>query len=352
LFKKIISTLLLIILMTLTAMPVIYSSASVIVRVNELINTSEIANPDSITLSSCKVFQNIYETGDTLFIFYQNVAYAAVPTEAASTAFNNSIYNTAGTTLIASRPINRYNYSINSIYFTAAQTTASLTANSAYVVRVNGNPTLFAQTEGVTMDTITLNPVSDWFTSATAVNQPLLQAYMITVVEQYETDSAQTLLVSVPTTFGFAINTTGTILVLEAIPGLSTPLPTLFQYASNNTPITPTTGTGTYETELNIHDQLGATTENAFKGLESKLFGKNIATVDGRLVAFMWLFLFVITVASIIFMNGGDTGVAIVLSIPILLLGVSVGAMQLGLFFILMTIVVVYLGYQLWLKGM
>ena len=115
------------------------------------------ANPDSISLETVRVFQNIFESGDMLFMTSYDVHYATEPSEPAKDTFCLAVYDTDGTTLIKSRPLNDYQYNVHSVYFTATQA-LSLTWESEYKVRVMGSSNYFPMTENVTMDTTALSP--------------------------------------------------------------------------------------------------------------------------------------------------------------------------------------------------
>lgn len=111
-----------------------------------------ISNPDSITLSRYKVFENILETGDMLFATEANVYYATEPTDYdASEAFQFDILNESGNTTLASTSLNQYGDRPISIYLTASQVTSlSLVSGTAYIIRVSGNPLIFPSPTGNT----------------------------------------------------------------------------------------------------------------------------------------------------------------------------------------------------------
>jgi len=93
------------------------------------------ADPDSITLHTAKVFQNIFEADDILLVVSYDVDYAVEPDESAADTFQLTIYDTDGTTEIQTRALNYYQYNIHSIYFDAAAA-ASLVWETEYVIRV------------------------------------------------------------------------------------------------------------------------------------------------------------------------------------------------------------------------
>jgi hypothetical protein len=303
-----------------------------------------ISNPTSITMPTVKVFQNIFENNDVLFLLSYNVAYSTEPDEPASSTFLMSIYGTNGTTLIQSRPLNCYQYNIQSIYFNATQAAASLTWGSAYVVRVAGNPTYFATlTEGTNQVTTTLAD-ANWIAGDMTNSRLLLKQHCLDLAANLENAWTVTLIVSTPD--GDKLNSTGWTTFTEAIPGIDTAIPSLFQMTSTTIQIAEVPSTGAYAGTLSqIGTQLGTATQNAFNGIGTYL------GVSGQMVAAMWIVLFMLIVASIVFLSSGSTSAAMVITIPIALIGVWVGAIPMAALFAIGTIIVAYMMYFIWLRG-
>lgn len=187
------------------------------------------ANPDNITLHTVRVFQNIFENGDVLFVASYDVDYASEPSEPAEDTFQLAVYDTAGTTLIRSRPLNYYQYNVHSVYFTATQATASLTWGSEYKVRVMGNPSFFPMTEDTTMDTMALSTWR-WIEGAAAASQDLLRLHCLDLAATLEDEWVVTLIITTPEMQ--VLNSTGRTTFLDAIPGLDSAVPDLFQVAT------------------------------------------------------------------------------------------------------------------------
>ena len=106
-----------------------------------------IANPDSLTIYTAKVFQNIFETDDILFVVSYHIGYMVEPTEDCDDAFLFSLYDTNGTTLLAQRQVEYYQYNLTSLYFDATAAAAALTWEANYKLKIMGNPVLFASLE-------------------------------------------------------------------------------------------------------------------------------------------------------------------------------------------------------------
>ena len=302
------------------------------------------ANPDSITLHTVKVFQNIFEANDVLFVMSYDVEYAAEPSEPASDTFQTAIYSVGGTSLIKSRPLEYYQYNVTSIYFNATDAAALLTWESEYWARVMGNPVFFAPAEDTTMDTTVLSAGTHWFSGAMTASRDLLRLHCLTLAALLETDWGITLIVTTPD--GQVLNNAGRITFIDAIQGLDTACPTLFQMAVVAEDPTQQTKTDAYQADLTMTSQLGTQITDAFDGIGAYI------NVSGQAAAGMWIMLFILTVASIVFLNSGNSTAAIVLTIPIMLIGVWVGVIPLALLFTIGAIVVVYTGYHIWLRGM
>jgi len=120
-----------------------------------------IDNPNSVSINNIYVFRDVGETGDWLIYCRYNVDYTTIPDEPASETFEIAMYDTLGTTLIATRNLRYYQENITSLRFTAAQATAAgLVWNSAYIIKVRGSPDIFAIVEGVNQKTSTLSASS------------------------------------------------------------------------------------------------------------------------------------------------------------------------------------------------
>ncbi len=303
-----------------------------------------IANPDSITLHTVRVYQNIFEDDDMLFIISYDVAYGSEPSEPAEDTFQMSIFSVNATSLIQSRALNDYQYNVHSIYFDADDA-SSLTWGSDYVVRVMGNPVFFTPTEDVTMDSKTLSESWSWTTGTAEESRDLLKVYCISLAEDLElSDDWTTLIVSTPDRE--VLNSTGRIVFLAAIPGLDSVVSNLFQLASYASDVTKQTVTAILEEELTVKNQLGASISGAFDGIGV------FFNVSGNTASMMWALLFILVVASIIFLNSNNPTAALVLSVPIIILTVAAGAVPMAALFTGAVILIVYMGYHIWLRGM
>lgn len=304
-----------------------------------------VSDPDSIDIYSCKVFENTFETGDMLFVARYNIYYASEPSEDAEYTFIFEIMNTDNSTLFFSRPINYYQHNIISIYVDSDQVvSAGLVYGTEYRVRVTGSPAFFPSlAEGVNMVTRTL-AVSDWNTDGSLMSKELLAIHCIDLASELESDWGITLLTTT-TTGSQVLNAVGTIVFLDAIPNLNDILSSLFYLSSTTLDIDYHTVNATLETSTTISSKLGTSISNAFAGI-GDFFG-----ISEQMSAGLWILLFALSIASIIFLASGNSTGALLLSIPVVVLGVDLGAIPYSIFFTIVLLVVAYVFYFIWLRG-
>lgn len=298
-----------------------------------------ISNPDSININSMRVFQNVFEANDMLFIVEADVAYAAEPDDEPDTAFFMNLYATNGTTLLYSRGIVAYQEMIQAIYVDADAAVA-LTWGNAYVVKVTGNPAKFASiVEGTNQRTQTY-AVSDWITGTLATTPGLLQTYLRSVM--IAIDAAG---VDIMTATGYKLNTLGRTYFTTAIPGLDSVIPDLFQSVSYDIDIVHDTPTAALETELSMSNKLGAAIAASFSGL-GDYFGISASVMGGVFLMSMCML-----VMFMVYKYSGNITASMVLAIPFVIIGAWSGLMPLAALFVVAIIVVAYILYHLWLTA-
>jgi len=300
-----------------------------------------IANPDDIIIHTGKVFQNVFEANDMLFVSRYDIKYDPTPEpdEPAGDAFQYVLYLPDGT-LIASRPVNYYQHNVISIYLDATQATAVTWAEEAFLTRISGNVGLFGL--GV-LENKWLAP-ADWLTGTEAQTEELLYIHCLELAEVLEADWAITLVVT--TAEGDTLNSAGRIVFTEAIPGIDIVCPALFQMASGTADIgDKATATGAYDVSLSMSARVGTAIANAFSGIGAYL------GISGQMTGGLFIGLIAVTVASIVFISSGNTIAAMVLTIPFVILGNWTGLVPLVFTFVVAIIIITYTGYHLWLRG-
>ncbi len=200
-----------------------------------------ISNPDSISIGECTVFRDVEEDGDQLYYCRYEVGYLVEPEEDASNTFLMAIYDTDGTTLLFTRPLNYYQHNIISIYLSAAD---ALTWGESYKIRIMGNPALFSLAEGTNMRT--------WALSGGDYREfSELGTYLIGQASILEADWGIDLLTS-----GNLLNTQGSIVFRDAIPGLNNIVPEIFSTTSSYFTVENKSFTENYANAA--HDRLGS----------------------------------------------------------------------------------------------
>lgn len=298
------------------------------------------ANPDDISNNSGKVFEDVFESGDMLFILESEIDYASEPDEDPEDAFQTLVKNNAETTLFGSRGARRYQWAFNSVYFSASEVTSnSMVSESEYKLIISGNPAMFPSiVEGTNKATLTLSS-SDWSTDLDE-----LEEYIINVASRIETAESLTLLTT-NLDGDDILNATGTAIVLNAIPGINSIIPRIFQVTTSEGSFPETTGTAALEQSTTLTTKLGTNVASAFSGIGDFL------GIDQELSAGLWILLFALTVASIAFISSGNSGVGIILAIPIIFIGAYLGALPMAMIYTVSFALVSYVAYFIWMRG-
>lgn len=317
-----------------------------------------IANPDSIAFYCIgsdpvyKVFYNVLEDDDMLFVAEQFVYYAATPNETASEAFLFELVNTTTNATIASVPLNDYGAKPISIYMSASQVAAAgLAVGGGYTIRITGNPLLFASSANNTVFAVLT--ASDYVDQLLGVDGGIatdnnLRNFLIGVAEDIETyDSPAAGSEYLVTVAGIQYLTTGygDSLFLEGIPALNTMCPILFQSA-----ITPMEGdvpesTGAYKSEVDILPQWGETVSNGltnlgiYLGINQELAGSAV--------------LLLLAVGLAVFVYGKtQSGISVLLLIGATpFLGAWLGLLPLALAFVFAILMVILLAFFFLARG-
>jgi hypothetical protein len=304
------------------------------------------APPDTITIPTAEVFQNIYQPGDILIIFEHNIGYTTtpVPNYVASDLFYTRLMDTNGTTILTTtpKPLLNYQYNMSAFYFTAADVTSlGLVWGHAYYVEIDGT-NLFSPL--LTPVQYQLDPTK-WITGTNAASCGYVQSYLINRVVlnlqqhngiQYISSSSN----------GAILNTNGRNLVLSAIPYLDTPIPQLFQLSTQQISVTQPVATGGLQTNLTLTNQLGTALATSFTNFGTLLH------ISGQQVAMGWILLCCLIVISIVFLATGNIVGASICSLPMVLIGVWIGAIPVAFVFVAVMIIVVLLAFYLFIRGM
>jgi len=262
-----------------------------VVLVNLLlpINTYAIGNPTAITIDSVGIFRSLWETGDQLYYIRYHVTYAVTPTEDATTTWQMGIYDSTGTTLLFSRPLNYYQENIISLYLTPAQALV-WGGGTVYKLRIMGNPSIFSPlVEGTNMRTWTTT-ASDYQTDNSLDEFVIAQALIL------QADWGITLIAN------DVLNTTGSTYWKKCIPNLDSLYPELFSVAVFTPSMSWDNYPNTYEQGLqaNKNTQLEATINNI-----ATLFG-----TTGNWMTFFIALMFAVILAGLIYVPTQHGGIA------------------------------------------
>ena len=310
-----------------------------------------ISNPDVITFGSgtvplYKVFENVAETGDMLFVAEGLVEYTVTPTDyTAEEAFLFEVLNTTGTVTLIATTLNEYGDRPISIYQTAAQVTAlGLVSGTAYGLRITGNPLVFASPTGNTVTAyLTASDYIDQSVATDASNP--LRNFLIGMAENIEDYDvpANDYIVTVQGVRYLTID--GGDIFLEGIPALSSFCPILFQAA-----LEPMVGdapetTGAYASTLTPLTKWGSTTANGLSMLGLYL------GINQTLAASAVLFVIVMFLAVFLYKKT-ESGVAVLLLVTATpFMGAWLGLMPIALAFVFAMFIIVLMGYFFFSRG-
>jgi hypothetical protein len=325
--KKVLSLVLVLVLAVVLVFPALPVGATV-------------ANPDSISLPSVAVFDNVYVTGDQLFVIETDPAYASVPTLPASSTFFVAIMDPTGVTVEATRTLDYYNHYFSAIYLTPLQ---ALPWGLAYRIVLSGNPAYFASlTPGVNQIIYTLSSAQwiDGTLGSTGSTPYLLQSWCIRLATACNPGWLDA---------NSMLNATGTVIFLTEIQALGSVCPGLFEVSASSPGFTPGTASKTEEQALTARQgprlQKAMTDLGVWMGMGPTLGGPILETVCIAILCFM--------VAGGVFVGTGSTAMAVVVGvIPTIFAGNMIGLLPLTLTFVLAFLVVLTFGITFILSHM
>jgi hypothetical protein len=321
-----------------------------------------VATPTYATIGSYKVFQNVAETGDALFLCYSKITFSSLPTATEPANFLFSLYGTSGINLIQQRAntvpasfikaTENSIYNINSLYFTAAQVTSSLVWDSEYYIKTTGSPTVYvSMTEGAHKKTVRLS-ASDYIDGTTSVSRNLLRDYIITTMTTMQTETGVTgtgVYLATSQIDGATVSiltAAGRTIISSAIPGIGTVCPTLFSTANNPILLNQPTATGALQSDWSISNIWGTSISNAFNGVGTYL------GMSGMMFAGLFWALIICIVISVIFASSGNNTAALLLTLPFVGIGLYSGFIPIALVLTFAFLMVILVGYYIFLRGM
>ena len=317
-------------------------------------------SPDTILINSYGAFTNIFEQGDVLFLVEYDIQYhiATAPNGIAAQYFHLIVYNTDGVTPLGYQGAIDFNNRLVGVYFNAyAAYSAGITpsAKPKLVLKVAGIPGPFSVPVPVS-DTKTLNDASFWFDGTGLLRTRIISimgnieahdtvAYGVTCTYLAEDVNGDLILAAMPTTANPS-GWSGQNMVLAWLPRLNNVIPSMFESTLQSlTPHNPT-GTGAYQGELTMVSKLGAQSTAAFVGIGTT-FGISTQWAAGL----FWALIMSIA-AMIIFVYSGNSLAAMILTFPFMMIGNYLGIIPLVVTFTLTILLVIYVGYHIYLRGL
>lgn len=327
----------------------LYSTAlAVLLIILSVMPALAIINPDSISFASSgagryKVFENVHETGDMLFVAESYIPYTITPTDyTASEAFSFQILNVAGDTVLLQTAITDYEDTIISIYQTAAQViTAGLFSDTLYKFRLTGNPSIFGVTvEGVNMATRPLT-AADWVDQSEFSGiESWLYSFLISVVTNIETSSGEDHTAEVGgVTY---LDASGATIFLAGIPSLNVFLPEIFLTVASPMTATDPVSTGAYQTTLNPVSQLGATIGASVANM-STFMGVSTTTAGIILSSFL-SFIFL----PVIYLKTRDGTLTMICASLFIVFCGYIGLFPLAIAFIIAGVILILTAFLFW----
>jgi hypothetical protein len=280
-----------------------------------------VSNPDSISVEEVRVFGDLWEDGDQLYVIQYMVMYDPDPSEDPEDTFFAGIYN--GSTLVVSKPVQFYDHNAMSIYLDAD---SALTWEGSYTVVVGGNPTYFgALVEGSNKASWGLS-TSHWISDADYICD-----YVIEIAETLEDSWGITLLGT-----GDRLNDTGDATFDYIIPNLVALCPDIYEYSITYPEPEPT------EAVTGIQPTLTANYPPRLKTAFEDL-GDWIG-VPGAALGGVCAFVLYLILAGKLFVTTGSQVGSVLLALPFLIFMFLVGIIPLAVLFIFGLIVIVLAG--------
>jgi len=294
-----------------------------------------VGDATSVTIVNGRVFENVWETGDQLYIVQYDIDYATLPTEYAYQTFVFQIYD--GASLKAQKAVSAYGNYICAIYKDAADVAAEgFVWGSGYTIRVGGNP-LVAFPSGFDASqnkAERLLSAGYWQTGTLGLTiPPLLGAAIIIMSESVGTRTVGLL---DWLTDENLLNSAGAIVWSEEVEGIEE---VAGDYFSTHT-ITPGF----------TRETMPTTAQTTFTGFESprlKTALNNLGTwigIPGAMIGGVGLLIIFFVGAGRVYASTGSVPISVVAVSPLLFLGNVLGLIEFAVMWALVIVILVVFG--------
>lgn len=275
-----------------------------------------ISNPDGISIQSQRAFRNLAQADDQLFIIEYKVLYAIEPAEDVRVAFYGGIHD--GSNFVATKPLLFYGHNFVGIYLDPTQ---ALTWEGSYDARITGDPVLFGSIiVGLNMASVSFG-ADDWIDGTLETTPDNIRSHILTIMTGIEGSRGEILLAP-----NGLLNEAGGDMVLRLIPRINAWIPTMFGTITSF-PTEPTPAfTTTYQAELRT--KTGNRLTNAMEQLGETFLG---SSSQGFVFGTIGILLLAVSFIGIVFNTVAVSSTTLVLSLPLLYIGVTTGVIPLAL---------------------
>lgn len=295
-----------------------------------------------------QVFENVYVKGDLLFVFGYDIDYTGLttPSVPCNTLYYGQILDTNNSTVITTthNPLLYYGYGLSAFYFNPTDVTQyGLTWNTSYYIQIKGTTDFTI----IPTNEYQLVP-GNWKTSTTLSGAALeLKQYLINFEIPYLQNGNGTQYLTQNAAGNEVLNVAGGQLVNSVIPYIDSQIPDMYQTTNGQiNPLAITPATTNVGANLTLSNQLGPTLDNDFVQL-----GALIGITDQQ-VAMGWIVICVCLIIGIIMSATGNLVGAGICAIPMVFVGVWIGAIPVAFVFTSIMVGTVLLVFYLFIRGM
>jgi hypothetical protein len=292
-----------------------------------------VGGPKTFEITDVRVFQNIFSSGDEMFIITYNLSYSVDPKESWNDLFSVFLLGKAD------RPIDEDGIAVTSIYLEPG----GGNWQSTETIRLEGNESWFGSGGLRTSFTVS----SSCYVTSSSLSEGQRDLYNWLLSSGIFLDTAYNrsgYFVYQNTFQELRFTVPGAIYFSKAVPGIASVVPAIaatlattgFSWEVEDYPLNTS-----YQDSL--MGMLGTKTNNAFEGL-----GNYLSVPGWFLKAAFAMFLYCI-IASIVFLVSGNSIAAIILAIPVLGYGVYIGMIPLYILAIITFLAFIGMAYFLWL---
>lgn len=288
------------------------------------------SDPESITMNSVRVFQNVWDSGDQLWIVDYSINYDTLPTEAPSAAFYIGIWDGVTYTDVH-RTADSYGRFFTSFYLDSGD---ALTWDYGYTVKVLGSTTYFPViTEGVNQASVVIS--SDNYVDGTlnGTTPEYLQIWLTNLADNIGTEREEVWLDE--ESYPQQLSTLGTAVFNKEIPQLGMVLPYFYTISNSIDTLNPNPVSAKTE-ETSLLTNKGARLTNALNGLGG-YFG-----IPGWMMGIIGFAILYFILAGAVFTATGSPTIAIAAGMPFILVGTFMGVIPLT-FTLILTVMVAFM---------